>query len=181
MSGLQVNKLLQRIRSGWHKDGILWRFNACGKNEASGFWINWSCRTSGMFSGSTDHLLSPPNPQKFKVYLPGEKPTARVDKRKCGEGDGCAVCVCVVGGCWCFVILLFCFYFIFFGLRNYTTQGVGRIFYINLCIYLYITYIYISYIRWFRWAWFTTAPNFAHTFVEQCVLYNISFNGWLVG
>ena len=117
MSGLQVNKLLQRIRSGWHKDGILWRFNACGKNEASGFWINWSCRTSGMFSGSTHHLLSPPNPQKFKVYLPGEKPTARVDKRKCGEGDGCAVCVCVCVCCWgllvfCYFVILFLFHFL---------------------------------------------------------------------
>ena len=48
-------------------------------------------------------------------------------------------------------VLLFCYFvFIsFFGLRNNTTQGVGRIFYINLCIYsiyiyLYHIYIYIS-------------------------------------
>ena len=58
------------------------------------------------------------------------------------------VCVCVLLGV--VGVLLFCYFvFIsFFGLRNNTTQGVGRIFYINLCIYkyIYISYIYISHI-----------------------------------
>ena len=55
---------------------------------------------------------------------------------------GACVLLGVVG------VLLFCYFvFIsFFGLRNNTTQGVGIIFYINLCIYIFISYIYISHI-----------------------------------
>lgn len=97
------------------------------------------------------------------------------------ETDARCVCVC----CWgllvfCYFVILFLFHF-FWATKLYNSRCWKNFLHKSMYIFIYHIYIYISYIRWFRWAWFTTAPNFAHTFVEQCVLYNISFNGWLVG